>query len=117
MRNFSAIARRNGLSIGPPSVTALAPTGEPHQELSVEAPTEQEAWDALRAAFLAHIEGKRGAVYWRRKPEVTEKDGRWRGYARLTVSDKPMLDVHVETEAAAQGVPQAKYRAATRSAA
>ena len=75
----------------------LAPTGEPYVAIGMliegSGASEAVAFGALLGAVRAYAHGKAGMLYWRMKPEVqrVEEPLSWRCYARLLISDKPIV--------------------------
>lgn len=66
-----------------PDLVILRPEGCFHGE---------EAFARLAMAIAVYCEGRAGTLYWRVRPEITQHgNGRWDAYARLLISDKPIL--------------------------
>ena len=70
---------------------ATAPTGEPYVELTAREWSKNRdnvIRDAMQA-FDDYAKGKRGTIYWRKRPEIAQDERQgWRFYMRLLISDK-----------------------------
>jgi hypothetical protein len=84
------IGKRYRCVIG--TACAFSPTMEEYVVIKGDGlATAAEAIAALSAAIATYCDGKVGTLYWRVVPEIEMRDGAWKYYARLLVTDKPPL--------------------------
>jgi hypothetical protein len=67
-------------------------TDEPYVEiLTVSKPTMAAAVADWLEKVEVYLAGRAGTIYWRVKPALSKSENGWRIYARLLISDRPVV--------------------------
>jgi len=65
-----------------------SPAGPSYQEIGAKIyyPTYDAVMEAAKKAFDDYAEGKKGKLYWRKRPELDHNTDGWRFYMRLVIA-------------------------------